>query len=342
MRSGKVGDAAGAPPVLDGEELLVRLRAALPDGARITGLRRLGDGHSNDTYLLKGLDLLLRAAPAGPGLMPDYDIPHQFRVLRAVGQAAGAPPVPRVSGLCTDQAVIGRSFFLMERRPGSSTDWNPPDWLREGPDALRATLSRRWIGAIAAVHGLDTGVVGRMPCTPGDEAGRWLDLARNARGPSRLLTILEDLAGDPPASSGPATCVHGDVKFANLLWTPDGELTAMLDWEFAHVGEPLTDLGYLLGLWPAEPGEPGQMPFTRLDGWWDRERFIAGWQELTGRSAVGVERHEDLGMAKIGVIFALGIDLYRSGRSTDPRLARWERSLEVWLDSIERRRRRRC
>lgn len=336
-----MADATDSRPVLDGDELLVRLRAALPDGGRIAGLQRLGDGHSNDTYLLEGLDLILRAPPAGPGLMPEYDIPRQFRILRAVGEAAGGPPVPQVSGLCTDPAVIGRPFFLMQRRPGSSTDWNPPGWLRDGSDALRDTLSRRWIGAVAAVHGLDTGVGEGPPRTPWDEACRWLALARSAHAPSPLLAILEDLAGDPPATSGPPTCVHGDVKFANLLWLPDGELTAVLDWEFAHIGEPLTDLGYLLGIWPAEPGEPGQMPFTRLDGWWDRERFIAAWQELTGRSAAGVERHEDLGMAKIGVIFALGIELYRSGRSTDPRLARWQRSLEVWLDSIQRRRLRR-
>lgn len=338
MRTGAVGPDASQ--VLDGEALRDRLREILPGGSRITGLRRLGDGHSNDTYLLEGLDLIFRAPPLGPGLMPDYDIPGQFRVLRAVGETAGAPPVPGVSGLCTNPAVIGRPFFLMERRPGSSTDWNPPKWLRDGPDALREKLSRCWIEAVAAVHGLPTDVVGGEPRTPGDEAQQWRDRARDAEAPARLLTVLEDLVKYPPAPSGPATCIHGDVKFANLLWTPDGELSAMLDWEFSHVGEPLTDLGYLLGLWPAEQDEPGQMPYARLGGWWDRKRFVAEWEAASGRSAVDVGRYELLGMAKIGTIFAMGIHLHRTGRSGDPRLARWDRSLEVWLDSMDRRARR--
>lgn len=336
MRSDHVQPSAD-PEVPGGGTLLDRLREYLPDGRRITGLRRLGDGHSNDTYLLEGLDLILRAPPAGPGLMPDYDVARQYRIMRAVADTAGAPPVPAVRDLCTDTGVIGRPFFLMQRCAGESTDWRPPAWLREAPDDFRQRLSRTWIGAVASVHRMPVATFREPARTPAGEAAVWLELARRSDAPRRLLEVLEDLAADPPPTSGPPTCVHGDVKFANLLWTPDGTLTALLDWEFAAVGDPMTDLGYLLGLWPAEDDEPGQMPYTKLGGWWTRERFIAEWESLTGREAVAVRRYEALGMAKIGAIFALGLALHRSGANTDPRLARWDRSLEVWLQSMDRR-----
>lgn len=326
-----------AQPVLSGDALLARLREVLADGSRLTGLQRLSDGHSNDTYLLLGLDVILRAPPTGPALMAHYDIPAQYRILQAMGAAPGAPPVPAVRELHTDPAVIGRPFFLMERRPGRSTDWPAPPWLVERPDEFRAQLSQKWFDAVASVHRLPADVIGAPFRTPAAEAGFWLGLARSASSPARLTDVLTDLQDRPPRVSGAPTCVHGDVKFGNFLWSEEGKLTAVLDWEFASVGEPLTDLGYLVGLWPAQPGEPGQMPYTQLGGWWDRPRFVSEWESATGRAAVDLERYEQLGMAKIAAIFARGIALFRAGHTNDPRLGRWQRSLEVWLDSMDRR-----
>lgn len=322
--------------VTDEAELLDRLRAGIDEGRRLTGLRRLGGGHSNDTYLLLGLDLILRAPPAGPGLMPSYDVAREYHILRNLAVAHAGPPVPAVRALY-DDSIIGRPFFLMARVEGESTDWLAPAWLAEPPDAFRAALSRRWCEAVASIHLAPPEVIPGPPRSPGEEAQLWLDLACDADGPAELLAVLQDLAGDPPRTSGPPTPVHGDVKFGNCLWTPDGTLTAMLDWEFSVVGEPLVDLGYLLALWPATANEPGQMPYTQLPGWWDRARFADHWQARTGRPIVDIDRYEQLAMAKIGTIFARGIALVRAGQSDDPRLARWERSLRVWLESMRRR-----
>lgn len=313
---------------------LAALREHLDGGERLTGLRPLASGHSNRTYLLEGLDRVLRAPPAGPPLLGDQDLGRQHRVMRAVA-AAGAPPVPRVFELCEDASVTGFPFLVMERVDGDSTDWKPPAWMEAGGPALRASLSAQWIGAVAAIHRLapsaDWG-----ERTPASDAAGWLELIRDKDPPSRLLRLLDELAEHPGPRSGPPTPLHGDPKLANLLWA-DGRLTAVLDWELAAVGEPLTDLGYLLGLWPAHADEPGQMPYTQLTGWWARERMLAEWERATGRSAEGIERHERLGMAKIGAIFALGIHLHATGASDDPRLARWPRSLALWLDRIDHR-----
>ena len=322
---------------LDADDLLERLRAHLDGGERITAVRPLSFGHSNRTFLLEGLDRILRMPPAGRGLLPPYDMAHQHRVLAGVGAQPGAPPVPAVYDLCTDPSVAGAPFFVMERRDGESTDWKAPAWMEAGGPALRESLSEQWIDAVCAIHGLPAEAIGRPVRMPVDEASYWLRVVVESEGPPRLRALLEELVADPAPSSGPPACVHGDVKLANFLWS-GGRLSVVLDWEMSCVGDPLTDLGYLVGLWPAYPGEPGQMPYTRLDGWWSRERIIAAWEERTGRSAAGIERHELLGMAKIGGVFAAGIHLYATGESTDERLARWPKSLETWLELTDARR----
>src|SRR3712207_451064 len=136
------------------DELLDRLRAHVDGGERITGIRPLSFGHSNRTYLLEGLDRVLRMPPAGRGLLPPYDIAHQPRVLAGVGAQPGAPPAPAVYDLCTDASVVGAPFFVMERRDGESTDWKAPAWLLDGGPALRGRLSELWIDAVCAIHAL--------------------------------------------------------------------------------------------------------------------------------------------------------------------------------------------
>jgi aminoglycoside phosphotransferase (APT) family kinase protein len=313
--------------------MLDALRSYLADGSQITGIRTISAGHSNETYLLEGLDRILRLPPAGAGLMPSYDMQHQHAVMAAV---AGHVPVPRVYELCLDESVIGRPFFVMEKCEGESTDWKAPEWMVAGGPELRDSLSSQWCEAAFAIHLMPPDTLAGPARTPAEDAQSWLDLIADVGAPTRLLSLLGGLAESPGPSSGDPTCIHGDVKFANFMWQ-DGKLTAVLDWEMAGVGEPLTDLGYMLGLWPAHPGESGQMPYTQLSGWWSRSRIVSEWEKATGRSAEGVERHEQLGMAKIGAIFALGAHLYATGGSTDERLGRWPRALEVWLDSIEAR-----
>jgi aminoglycoside phosphotransferase (APT) family kinase protein len=316
-------------------ELLDVLRGYLAGGERITGIRALTFGHSNQTYLLEGLDRILRAPPVGAPLLPDQDMGHQHRVMRDVAAAPAGPPVPEVFELCEDPSVAGFPFLVMARCDGDSTDWKPPAWMEDGGAELRESLSAQWIAAVTQIHALPVSETWGAR-SPEQDAARWLGLIRAKDAPDRLVRMLDDLAERPGPASGDPTPLHGDLKFANFLWA-GGQLQAVLDWEMATVGEPLTDLGYLLGLWPVRDGEPGQMPYTQLPGWWSRARIISGWETATGRTAEGIERHERLGMAKIAAIFTLGIHLYATGASDDARLARWPRSLSLWLDLIDRR-----
>jgi aminoglycoside phosphotransferase (APT) family kinase protein len=297
------------------------LRAYLDGGDRITGIRTLSAGHSNETYLIEGLDRVLRTPPSEEGLLPPYDMARQHAILRAVHGWDDALPIPRVHELCTDETIIGAPFFVMETLDGEAFEFALPDWLSREPETMADALCRQWFGALTALHRMP---VGRM--VPGgrdvvEEARYWRDVAMAAEASPRLIEVLQDLVRRPPKTSGPSTPVHGDPKHGNCLWN-QGRLVGLLDWEMAQVSEPLIDLGYILMF--HDQGEAGLANAGfELPGWWSPARMIAAWEAATGRTAVDVARYAVLGQAKVTAIIEVGYQLFKSGRTSDRRFESW-------------------
>src|SRR2546430_17732297 len=104
----------------DLERMADGLRRYLAGGDGITGVAALSTGHSNETYLLEGIDRILRMPPSEEGLLPPYDMARQHAVLSAVGGWDDGPPGPRGVQLCTDAAVVGDPLFLMGRLLGEA------------------------------------------------------------------------------------------------------------------------------------------------------------------------------------------------------------------------------
>src|ERR1700759_402610 len=112
--------------------------ARLPDAHDVRlleGPRRLNAGHSNDTSAVElawrdaaGAErresFVLRAPPAGPGLLEPYDVAKQHRIMAAL--AGSAVPVPRMYWLDETGEVLGRPFFAMERLRGIQFEMDTP------------------------------------------------------------------------------------------------------------------------------------------------------------------------------------------------------------------------
>ena len=297
--------------------LTAALQGYLADGAKITGVRTLSAGHSNETYLIEGLDRILRTPPSEEGLLPPYDMARQHAVLSAVGEYHGGTPVPMVYELCSDPGVIGDPFFLMEKLDGEAFEYAVPDWLARDPERLADQACRQWFDALTALYRMP---VKRMP--PGersvqDEARHWLQVSQSVGASARLIEILEDLVKRPPRVSGPPTPIHGDPKHGNCLWH-DGRLVALLDWEMSRVSEPLLDLGYILMFHDQGEAGLGNAGYG-LPGWWSRSKMIDEWEKATGRTAVDADRHTVLGQAKVTAIIEVGYFLFRDGRTNDKR-----------------------
>lgn len=311
----------------DIDRMLEGLRDFLDGGDRLSGITPLSTGHSNETYLLEGIDRVLRMPPSEEGLLPPYDMAQQHAVLTAVRGFGtgfdGKLPVPCVFELCTDPTIIGDAFFVMEYLDGEAFEYETPSWLSAAPSDVPAHMCTQWIGAVTTLHRMPSASM-PAPCrTVTEEAQHWLDVAEEAKAPSLLVDVLQDLVARPPRQSGEPTPIHGDPKHGNCLWDRKGNLLALLDWEMSGVGEPLMDLGYIMQFY-----DQGENPLAsagyELRGWWPKQKVIDAWQSATGRTVIDLNRYEALEIGKVAAIIALGYHLFTSGRSCDPRFEAWQ------------------
>jgi aminoglycoside phosphotransferase (APT) family kinase protein len=238
-------------PLLFRERLQAAVHRRFP-GATLGDLDRLHGGVSSLTFAatLQGVPpehrrIVVKVAP--PGLEPvrNRDVLRQARLLRALQDAPGVH-VPEV--LFTDDAEAP-PLFSMSFVPGQSyeplTDviGDPP-----GPDEVRARAhaAARMLARLQDVQPAAVGLGDEPVLAPADELARWARLfdtcPDDLRGDERELHAL--LAAEVPEAVE-ARILHGDYRLANMQF--EGErLAALIDWEIWSVGDPRTDLAWLL------------------------------------------------------------------------------------------------
>ena len=286
-------------------------------GARdVRGLRRLSGGASRETWAFDadGRPLILqRARPGGVASGP---MATEVALLRAA-RAAGVP-VPGVvlSGaeVDGDAGLLGRSWMVVERIEGETI---PRKILRDEEfAAARPLLTAQCGRALAAVHRIDSGSVSGLDPTDQFERFRELLDAMTEPHPAFELGFRWLDRNRPPVRAD--TVVHGDFRNGNLVVGPDG-LRAVLDWELAHLGDPLEDLGWLcVRAWRF--GAP-----PRVGGFGDVDELVAAYEAASG-SAGTVDREalawwEAMGTLKWGVMCMLQAATHLSGTVRSVELA---------------------
>jgi aminoglycoside phosphotransferase (APT) family kinase protein len=249
---------------------------------------RLGGGSSQENWAFDAeLDtpqgrmvrpLLMRREPAS-GVV-DTDRGTEYALLRALGQTD--LPVARVYAL-DDGTRLGRPAMVVDRLAGRAHRGvlRANDPLQLGESA-RLTLAASLPDLLASVHRLDRAAFALDSILPDPgadpaqhELQRWvaeLDAVELEPQPALRATIawLRRHAPEPPPR---ITLVHGDFRPANVLVDND-RVTALLDWELAHLGDPHDDLGwYTCTLYRREHFIAGQ---------WDLRDFLQRWSAASG------------------------------------------------------------
>jgi aminoglycoside phosphotransferase (APT) family kinase protein len=254
---------------------------------------RLPGGHSNLTYLLTdsaGRELVLRRPPMGELLPKAHDMWREYRIIEALWPTA--VPVAEPIAFCDDRAVADAHFYVMGKASGRvlHTGTAAVDWLN--PPA-RARAGESFIDALAALHSLDPEALelqdlGRPDAYVARQLSAWhrswtsqVDSARH--DDPRIHQLHELLTARTPVQ-GSARIVHGDYGPHNTLFDQSGDVTAVLDWELATLGDPLADLGYCINSWvePGEFGAYGADPATAQPGFPSRQDLIARYERATG------------------------------------------------------------
>lgn len=210
-------------------------------------------GQSNPTYRLEAASgtYVLRRKPFGTLLPSAHAVEREYRVLTALHPLGF--PVPRVFALCEDQAVIGAAFYLMAFVEGENfTDGALPH-LSIG---ARTTIYHNMIDTLAALHRIDPqaaglAAFGRAGNFFERQVARWIRQYRASE--TDRIEVAERLIAWLPATLPPQSgvaIVHGDYRIDNLIMARSGEeIRAVLDWELATLGDPLSDFSYFLMNW---------------------------------------------------------------------------------------------
>lgn len=241
----------------DAARLDAWLGANVPGYAGKLTVTRFADGQSNPTFLLTtpGAKYVLRRKPAGAVLPSAHAVDREFRVQRAL--AGSAVPVPRVHALCTDPAVIGSMFYVMDHVEGRIFwDQSLPGLARAERAAIYASMG----ATVAALHTLDVPALGLADFgRPGNylarQVARWTAQYRASETEtlSAMDRLIEWLPARLPQRETPAL-VHGDYRLDNLIFHPtEPRVIAVLDWELSTLGDALADFAYHCMCWRISP-----------------------------------------------------------------------------------------
>jgi aminoglycoside phosphotransferase (APT) family kinase protein len=301
-------------------------------------LAPISGGRSNLTYALDWGEnrWVLRRPPAGPLPPSAHDVLRECPPLSAL--EGTAVPVPRLVAVCRTPSVIGAPFYVMERRPGIVITRELTAGL-DDPAACRR-LGERLVDTLAELHSLDVRRIGLASLgRPAGFIHRQLvrrrvqldSIMERCRVVPELIAVHEWLVANEPAESGEHTIVHGDFGFHNVLVGFDPpEITAVLDWELATLGDPLSDLGWLSAQWrdPGEVAYAGSQRFdvTQRPGFLRRAEMIERYETRTGRRVRrDLPFYEALAIWRVAIALEGSYAGWRAGARADADLAQMER-----------------
>jgi aminoglycoside phosphotransferase (APT) family kinase protein len=227
---------------------------------RAGSIERLSGGASQETW---AFDVGARDATAGGETASHMHLPKRRLILRRtpphrhskvgsleieteaalmrLAHAAGVPS-PQVVHVLTREDDLGRGF-LMDRVEGETI---PRKILRDAAFGdLRPRLARELGGILARLHALQAA---RLPSlrtiTALDELAQLREIYRADGHPRPVFEFAFRWIADHAPREPTPSLVHGDFRHGNFIVDRDG-VRAILDWELAHLGDPMRDLGWI-------------------------------------------------------------------------------------------------
>ncbi|HEX9642705.1 MAG TPA: phosphotransferase family protein [Acidimicrobiia bacterium] len=313
----------------DEQRVSAYLRAHLPHlvGDRAITFEQFPGGKANLTYLARAGDtqLVLRRPPLGPVAPGAHDMAREHRVLSVLHTTY--PKAPQAHLLCDDPEVMGKPFFVMERRQGYVVRDVWPEEIAPD-DAFRHRVGENLVGALAELHLVDhealgLGDLGRPDGFVARQVSGWTDRwnrARDADVPA-MDEVARRLAARVPDPQA-AALLHNDFKLDNTMIDDAGSIVAVFDWDMSTTGDPLVDLGTTL----AYSSGGGIQSFTAADSVvlgdvFGPDDIAERYAGATGFDLGGIDWYRALGLFRIAVIVQQIYIRWVRGQTRDDRFA---------------------
>jgi len=342
-----MNNAIDRPTVVrPGETLdVARLSPYLWDTLNLEGeleVLQYPSGFSNLTYMLRvgDVEVVLRRPPFGSKPKSGHDMKREHDVLAALHGSFPYCPKPLI--FSDDEAIIGSSFYVMERIEGIIVRRDFPPELSLSPADV-GTLFEHLVDVHVELHSVDFRAVGLEGFGNAEgyverQVSGWSDRYRRARTPDvpDCEGIMAWLERNRPSDSGAGCIVHNDFRLDNVVLDPADpmRIVGVLDWEMATLGDPLMDLGASLAYW-VEQGDPAgfqamRMMPTNADGAPTRAEIVARYAAKSGLEIGDFSFYYCYGLFRLAVIVQQ--IYYRSyhGQTEDPRF----RDLNIWVGAL--------
>ncbi len=279
----------------------------------------ISGGTQNEIYEIRRGDLhaALRIPPAGAPAPRDEGIVREYRIIDALGGTD--VPHTEALALCTDPAVLGRTFYLM----GYVDGWSPmnlagrawPAPFDTDMDARRG-LAFELVDGIALLSKVDWRARGLADLGRPDgyherQVDRWTAFLERIKG--RELPGFDVAAAwlraHRPLDYVPGI-MHGDYQFANVMYRhgAPARLAAIVDWEMGTVGDPKLDLAWVVHGWPEDTADPGDAfsGYVDMTGMPSRDEMLARYREVSGRQVDDIDYYVVLAKWKLAVVLEQG------------------------------------
>jgi len=268
----------------------------IPQATPPLSFELIPSGYSNLTYTVSdsaGRNFVLRRPPLAQVLATAHDMSREYRIISALGPTD--VPVPGALGLCQDENVNERPFYVMDFVDGIVLR-NPELALQLAP-AVRSRISRGMADLLARLHRLDPdeiglGDLGRKENYIARQLRRWQGQLQQTQTTQRhrLFEIHAQLEKHIPQQLFTGI-VHGDYRLDNCMVSASGEVVSVLDWELCTLGDVLADLAILLIYWtePEDDFKALETSPTTAPGFATREQMLAYYVESFSQAGAAPE-----------------------------------------------------
>jgi len=266
------------------EKLAAALARSLSGFNSLVKAERLSGGASQETYRVEietqggQRTLAMRRAPGGEKVEPTPGHPglDVEALLMQSAKAAGVPE-PEVFHVLDDEDQLGDGF-IMEWLDGVTLGAR----VVRSPelDQVRPKLAHKCGEVLARIHAIDLQASGLgeklSVLSPGEYVEQTWERYRLFDTPQPMIDYAGRWLNEHLPDGYSPTLVHNDFRNGNIMFSPDG-VVAVLDWEVAHVGDPMRDLGWIC---------TNSWRFGRTDlpvgGFGTYEDLFAGYESVTG------------------------------------------------------------
>ena len=276
-------------------------------------------GSQNAIYEIRRGDLhaALRIPPPEAPASRDEGILREWRIIDAL--TGTDVPHTEAIAVCSDPAVLGRTFYLM----GFVDGWSPmglddkkwPAPFDTDLDARRG-LAFQLAEGIALLSKVDWQAKGLQDLGRPDgyhdrQVERWTRFLERIKG--RDLPGLEVasawLAAHKPLDFIPGL-MHGDYQFANVMYAhgAPARMAAIVDWEMGTVGDPKLDLAWMIQGWPADTSSPDTVGESYVDmvGMPSSDEVLAHYASVSGRQVDDIDYYLILAKWKLAIVLEQG------------------------------------